>query len=62
MRSEDDRARAGHYRREAEQLRQAAGVVKDTGLQQQLLTFAREYDKDATEIERLLSIPLQSRS
>jgi hypothetical protein len=52
MRIEDDRSIADHYRREAEQLRHAAGIVKDTRLQDQLLSFARNYDEWAIDIER----------
>jgi hypothetical protein len=52
MRIEADRSIADHYRREAEQLRHAAEIVKDTGLQDQLLSFARDYDEWAIAIER----------
>jgi hypothetical protein len=52
MRIDDDSSIADHYRREAEQCRHAAGIVKDTGLRDQLLAFARDYDEWATDIER----------
>jgi hypothetical protein len=40
---EDARSKADHYRREAVQLRDAAKVVRDEGLREQLRSIAEQY-------------------
>lgn len=42
---EDARSTADQYRREAEQLRDAAKVVRDEGLREQLLSMAEQYER-----------------
>jgi hypothetical protein len=48
---EDARFKADQYRREAEQLRVAAQVVRDEGLREQLLSIAEQYEAMARRIE-----------
>jgi hypothetical protein len=48
---EDARSKADQYRREAEQLRDAAKVVLDEALREQLLSIAEQYEAMATRID-----------
>ncbi len=48
---EDARFKADLYRREAEQLRRAAEVVRDEGLREQLRSIAQQYETIAKRIE-----------
>jgi|HubBroStandDraft_2_1064218.scaffolds.fasta_scaffold3229936_1 hypothetical protein len=48
---EDARSKADHYRREAVQLRDAAKVVRDEGLREQLRSIAEQYEAMATKID-----------
>jgi hypothetical protein len=48
----DDRPKAEKYRSEAMTLRQAAEVVRDPGLRDQLLSIAEQYEALAAAIER----------
>jgi hypothetical protein len=48
---EDARSKADQYRREAEQLRDAAKVVLDEALREQLLSIAEQYEAMARRIE-----------
>ena len=50
---EDARSKADQYRREAEQLRVAAQVVRDEGLREQLLSIAEQYERLAAGTESL---------
>jgi hypothetical protein len=43
-RMSDDQSRAEKYRREAMSLRQAAAIVRDPGLRDQLLSIAEQYE------------------
>jgi hypothetical protein len=47
----DDQSNAEKYRREAMTLRQAAEVVRDPGLRDQLLSIAEQYEALAAGIE-----------
>lgn len=47
---EDERSKADPYRREAEQLRDAAKLVRDEGLREQLLSIAEQYETVAKRI------------
>jgi hypothetical protein len=51
MSTSDDRSRAEKYRREAISLRQAAEIVQDPRLRNQLLSIAERYDALAAGIE-----------
>ncbi len=48
----DDQSKAEKYRREAMSLRQAAEIVRDPKLRNQLLSIAEQYEALAAAIER----------
>jgi hypothetical protein len=51
------RARIAWYRRHAAEIRATAENMKDQAVREQILEIARQYDKLATGIERLLVRP-----